>query len=328
MASTVRIGFFGVGGIAQHHLNHLKEIPEAQIVAACDINEERVKAMTAPFGAAAYTDSAKMLAESKLDALYVCVPPHAHGDIEIRAAQKGLHLFVEKPVNLYMDQAIKAGEAIRKAGVMSQVGYSLRYIASAIRLKEFLKDKEVGSAHVFRWNGLPGVPWWRQYGQGGGQLVEMTTHQLDLLRWVMGEVEAVSAIYSFKRLFKELPDVTVPDSQAILLKFRSGASATINTACAAGKSGMSSVDFVIRDAKVAWKGDALIVDPAEQYPLPAAPAETPSIDAAFVRAIISGNAALLRSPFDDGLKTLAVTLAANRSAEAGGKLIQVSEVTG
>src|SRR5207249_348150 len=119
MASVVRIGFFGAGGIAQHHLNHLKEIPEALVAAVCE----------------------------------------------------------------------------RKAGVMSQVGYSLRYLGSAIRLKEFLKDKPVGSAHCFRWGGLPGVPWWRKYDQGGGQLVEMTTHQVDLLRWVMGEVEAVSASY-------------------------------------------------------------------------------------------------------------------------------------
>ena len=328
MASRVRIGFFGAGGIAQHHLNHLREIPEAQVTAICDINEERVKTTAASFGAAGYSDSAKMLADTKLDALYVCVPPHAHGDIEIRAAQKGLHLFVEKPVNLFMDQALKAAEAIRKAGVFSQIGYSLRYLGSAIRLKEFLKDKDVGSAHCFRWGGLPGVPWWRRYDQGGGQLVEMTTHQVDLLRWVMGEIEAVSASYSFKRIFKDQPDVTVPDSQAILLHFKSGASATINTVCATGKTGINTVDFAIRDAKVSWKHDALTIDPAEQYPLPAAPAETPSIDLSFVRAIASGNAAMLRSPYDDGLKTAAVTLAANRSAENGGKLVHVSEVLG
>jgi myo-inositol 2-dehydrogenase/D-chiro-inositol 1-dehydrogenase len=328
MATTVRIGFFGVGGIAQHHLNHLKEIPEAQIAALCDINEERVKTTAAAFGAVAYTDSAKMLAETKLDALYVCVPPHAHGDIEIRAAQKGLHLFVEKPVNLYIDQARKAADAIRKAGVMSQVGYSLRYLGSAMRLKEFLKDKEVGSAHCFRWGGLPGVPWWRRYDQGGGQLVEMTTHQVDLLRWVMGEVEAVSASYSFKRIFKDQPEVTVPDSQAVLLHFKSGASATINTICATGKTGMNTVDIAIKDAKVNWKHDTLTIDPVDSYPAPPAPAETPSIDASFVRAIMSGNAAMLRSPYEDGLKTAAVTLAANRSAENGGKLVRVSEVLG
>ncbi len=326
MAKVVRIGFFGAGGIAQHHLNHLKEIPEASVVALCDINAERVKAIADPLGAATYTDSAKMLAESKLDALYICVPPHAHGDIEIRAAQKGLHLFIEKPVNLYLDQAKKAADAIRKAGVFSQVGYSLRYINSAVRLKEFLKDKVVGTAHVFRWNGIPGVPWWRKYDQGGGQFVEMTTHQLDLLRWVMGDVAAVSASYSFNRIFKDQADVTVPDSQAILLHFKSGASATINTACGLGKASLGGVDFAIKDAKVSWKHDALVVEPADGYPLPPAPVETISIDNAFVRAIVSGNATFLRSPYDDAMKSAAVTLAANLSAENGGRLVKMEEV--
>jgi predicted dehydrogenase len=326
MANAVRIGFFGVGGIAQHHLNHLKEIPEAKIAALCDINAERVKAVADPLGADAYTDSSKMLAEAKLDALYICVPPHAHGDIEIRAAQKGLHLFVEKPVNLYLDQAQKAAEAIRKAGVMSQVGYSLRYINSAARLKEFLKDKVVGTAHVFRWNGMPGVPWWRRYDQGGGQFVEMTTHQLDLLRWVMGDIAAISASYSFNRIFKDQPEVTVPDSQAILVHFKSGASATINTSCGLGKAYNGGVDFAIKDAKVTWKTDNVYVEPADQYPLPPMPVETISIDNAFVRAIASGNRDFLRSPFDDGLKSAAATLAANQSAENGGKLIKLDEL--
>ena len=324
--AAVRIGFFGAGGIAQHHLNHLKEIPEANIAALCDIDAARVKAVADPLGAAVYTDSAKMLAEAKLDALYVCVPPHAHGDIEIRAAQKGLHLFVEKPVNLYLDQAQKAAAAIRKAGVMSQVGYSLRYINSAVRLKEFLNDKIVGTAHVFRWNGIPGVPWWRRYEQGGGQLVEMTTHQLDLLRWVMGDIAAVSASYSFNRIFSDQPDVTVPDSQAILIQFKSGASATINTSCGLGKAYLGGVDFAIKDAKVTWKSDAVVVEPAEQYPLPPMPVETMSIDNAFVRAIASGNRDFLRSPYDDGLKSAAATLAANLSAANGGRVVKMSEL--
>ena len=323
---SVRIGFVGTGGIAEAHIRHLTEIPEAQITACCDINEERVKKVAAPLGAAVYTDSAKMLAEAKLDALYICVPPHVHGDIEIRAAQKGLHLFVEKPVNLFIDKARAANEAIKKAGVLSQTGYVLRYYAGSVQLKKFLEGKEVGTAHVFRWNGLPGVPWWQKYDQAGGQLVEMTTHQVDLLRWVMGEVTAVNASYSFKRLLKEHGEVTVPDTQAVLLHFKSGASATISTSCGVGKGYNGGVDFAIKDGKVNWKGDGIKVEPEGVHTVPPVPAENPSIDAAFVRAVLSGNAALLRSPFEDGLKTLAVTLAANKSAEEGGRLVKISEL--
>ena len=328
MAKSVRIGFVGVGGIAEAHIKHLVEIPEAQIAALCDINEERVKSVAGPLGAAVYTDSAKMLAEAKLDALYVCVPPHAHGDVEIRAAQKGLHLFVEKPVNLHLNKALLVAEAIRKAGVFSQSGYSLRYLASAVQLKKFLEDKPVGTAHAFRWNGLPGVPWWQKYDQAGGQLVEMTTHQVDLLRWVMGEIDAVSASYSFNRLHAGQPQVTVPDSQAVLYLFKSGASATVSTSCATGKTGINSVDFAIKDGKVSWRADGIKVDPEGVYPIPPAPRETPSIDLAFVRAIANGNPGLLKSPYDDALITAAGTLAANKSAESGGKLVKIDELLG
>ena len=325
-AKVVRIGFVGAGGIAAHHIRALTEIPEAQIVALSDINEERVKQIAGPLKAAVYTDNTKMLNDVKMDALYVCVPPHVHADIEIQAAQKGIHLFVEKPVNLYMDKALKAWEAIKKAGVMSQSGYSLRYIPSAVQLKKFLEDKPVGTAHVFRWNGLPGVPWWQKYDQAGGQLVEMTTHQVDLLRWVMGEVQAVSASYSFNRLHKDQPQVTVPDSQVALLHFKSGASATVSTSCAVGKTHLGSVDFVIKDGRVSWKTDGVKVEPEGVYTLPPLPVENPSIDASFVRAIVSGNPAFLRSPFDDALKSVAVTLAANKSAESGGRLVQIEEL--
>jgi len=323
---SVRIGMIGTGGIAQSHLQRLKEIPEARIVALCDIDAERVRGVAAPFGAAVYTDGAELIARESLDALYICVPPHAHGDLEIRAAEKGLHLFVEKPVNLYLEPALRAREAIRAAGVMSQVGYTLRYLPVFMRLHDFLAEKEVGTAHVFRWGGLPGSPWWRRYDQSGGQLVEMTTHQVDLLRWCMGEVEAVAASYSFDRLHRGQPGVTVPDSQAVLLCFESGASATVNTACAAGSAGQSSLSFVIRDAKVTAQHSELRVEPEGSYPLPPPPTVAPGIDESFVRAVATGDRTLLKSPYDDALRSLAVTLAANRSAEEAGRLVRLTEL--
>jgi predicted dehydrogenase len=325
---TVRIGFVGAGGIAQAHIRSLQELPQAEVVAVCDIDEERAKAVAAPLSAAVYTEGEKLIAQTALDALYVCVPPHAHGDLEILAARKGLHLFVEKPVNLYLGRGVKAWEAIRASGVMTQTGYVMRYWPGSIQLKEFLADKAVGTAHATRWGGLPGAPWWRRYDQSGGQLVEMTTHQVDLLRWVMGEVEAVSAGYSFDRLLRGEPGVTVPDSQTALLRFASGASATISTSCALGQTGLGSLDFVVRNAKVSWTAEAITVEPEGLYAVPPPPVNPMGIDQAFVLAIAGGNPALLRSPYDDALRSAAVTLAANLSAENGGRLVRMDELPG
>lgn len=324
-SKSVRIGFIGTGGIAQAHIGRLREIPEAEIVAVCDIDEARVRSVAEPLGAAVYTDGARLIAGERLDALYICVPPHAHGDLEIQAARKGLPLFVEKPVNLDLDAALAACRAIREAGVMSQVGYGMRYMPVIMRLRAFLADKDVGTAHVFRWGGLPGSPWWRRYDQSGGQLVEMTTHQVDALRWVMGEVESVSASYSF-RLHRDEPDVTVPDSQAVLLQFRSGASATISTSCAVGSTWFGGMEFVLHRARLSVQGAEMRVQPEESYTLPPAPPEGPGIDAAFVQAVATGDRALLKSPYDDALRSLAVTLAANRSAAEGGRQVRLEEL--
>ncbi|HZO88570.1 MAG TPA: Gfo/Idh/MocA family oxidoreductase [Chthonomonadaceae bacterium] len=324
----VRIGVVGTGGMGQAHIRRLAEIPQARLVALCDWDEQKVRSVAEPLGAAVYTDGAKMIANADLDALYICVPPHTHEDLEIRAAEKGLHLYVEKPVNLYIDRARKAWEAIRKAGVMSQVGYQLRYQPNVQQLRAFLADKMVGTAHVYRWSGTPEKDWWHRYDQGGGQLVEMTTHQVDILRWVMGEIEAVAAGYSFDRLFRGQPGLTVPDSQAVLLRFASGASATLNTSCAAGKGWKGDTEFVIKDGRVSLQSDGVKVEPEGSYPIPPLPTETMSADEAFVRAVATGNRDLLLSPYDDGLKSCAVTLAANLSAENGGRLVKVEEVLG
>lgn len=325
---TVRIGMVGTGGMGQGHLRGLKENPEAQIVALCDWNEAQLKKAAEGLDVATYTDGAKMIASEQLDALYICVPPHTHEDLEIRAAQKGLHLYVEKPVNLYIEKAKKALEAIRAAGVMTQVGYQLRYFANARQMKAFLADKQVGTALAVRWSGAPEKDWWRTYDQGGGQLVEMTTHQVDMLRWCLGEVVAVSASYSFDRLFKGQPGITVPDSQAALLQFASGASATVTTSCALGKTWRAETEFVLKDARASLQNDGVKIEPEGAYPLPPLPTDVMTADQAFVRAVATGDRSLLLSPYEDGLKSAAVTLAANLSAENGGRLVKMEELLG
>ena len=322
----VRIGIVGVGGMGMAHVRGLSSVPGARLTAVCDWDGELARSVAEPRGASAYSDGGKMISEADIEALYICVPPHSHEDLEIRAAEKGLHLFVEKPVNLYIDRARLALEAIRTAGVLSQVGYQLRYLPHFRQLRTFLADKAVGAASVCRWGGAPGKDWWRRYDHGGGQLVEMTTHQVDMLRWVLGEVEAVSASYSFDRLFKGEQGLTVPDTQTVLLRFISGASATISTSCAAGRAGLNTLDFVIRDAKISVKGEAVTVEPEGIHTLPPLPTETLTADEAFVRAVSTGDCSLLLSPFEDGIKTAAVTLAANRSAEEGGRLVRIEEI--
>jgi predicted dehydrogenase len=197
---TVRIGFIGAGGIARHHMEALSKIPAAKMVAFADIREEAAAEAARMYAGAAFGDWRKMLADVEMDAVYVCVPPDAHGDMEIEAARRGLQLFVEKPVNIDIGKATKIADAIDEAGVIAAAGYSLRYFPFYDQLKTVLKDLRVRQAVVTRWGSVPKAPWWRKMASSGGQLVEMVTHQIDLLRALIGEVVTVAAAYTYDRL--------------------------------------------------------------------------------------------------------------------------------
>lgn len=316
---SVRIGFVGTGGIANHHLRQLAEIEEAQIVALCDVSEDSVRATAETYGGAVYTDHKKMLDEAEMDALFVCIPPFAHTDAEILAAERGIHLFVEKPVALTMDKGIEVNEAIQKAGVLSCVGYSVRYTAGAAVGKKFLEDRTIAMVACDRWGGVPGGAdhWWRVMDKSGGQLVEMTTHQVDMIRYLVGEVKEVYARYALRTL-QNLENLTVPDVQVIALEFKNGAVGYVTCSCALiNGGGLGRMEFILDGMRMSWDAGGIQVSPGNAAPIPEAPADILSIDQSFVKAVATGDASLIKTPYDDGLRSLDVTLAANQSAIEG-----------
>ena len=312
----VRIGFVGTGGIANHHLEQLGKVEGAQVVALCDVVEARAQEAAGKFGGKACTDYRRMIDEVAMDALYVCIPPFAHSDAETLAAQKGIHLFVEKPVVLDLALGLKINEEIRKAGVMSSVGYSLRYTPAAEAMRRFLQGKTIAMVTGNRWGGVPGTPWWRVMAQSGGQLVEQTTHQVDLMRYLAGEIVEVYARYA-QRVIGDLENATIPDAQVATFQFASGAVGSITTSCAMTKGGgQSDVTVTLRDVWVRY-GREVTVSPAGAASIPVSAEPMPNIDASFVRAIQTGDRSLIRSSYEDGLKSAAVCIAANESAETG-----------
>lgn len=316
--SEVKIGFVGAGGNARGHMSRLAEIEDVRLVAIADVVEEKAQEAAAEHQAAAYADYHPMLESEQLDALYVSVPPFAHTDAEILAAQAGLHLFVEKPVVLDMDKGLEILEAIEQAGVLSCVGYQLRLGDTANRAREFLADKTVAMISSHRWGGLPGTAWWRVMEQSGGQLVEQTTHQVDLMRYITGD-EVVEAYARYATLtMGDLENFTIPDSQAVLFEFGSGTLATLSTSPMMTQGGgKSDLAFMLRDQILGWSPGGLTLTPGGDPELEAEPRETPSIDQVFVEAIRKGDQSLIPCSYEDGLRSCDATLAANESAATG-----------
>ena len=314
----VRVGFVGTGGIAMGlHIPQLKEIEGVEFAAMCDANRARAEEASQKYGGTVYTDHHEMLDRETLDALYVCLPPDAHTDAETMAAEKRIHLFVEKPVVMTMEQGKEIAKAIKKAKIISCAGYQLRYSPASTAMKGFLAGKPIALVAGTRWGGVAGGPdhWWRVMARSGGMLHEQATHQVDLMRYLVGDVESVCAQYSLNVL-KDVENLTIPDAQALIMKFKNGATGYFAATCALTKGGyQGGVDVVLRDMIVKY-GEEITVIPegAARVELPAAGM---NIDQAFVHAIRTGDRSVIRSDYFDALKTAEVTLGASKSAETG-----------
>ncbi|UCC67976.1 MAG: Gfo/Idh/MocA family oxidoreductase [Armatimonadota bacterium] len=319
MAQQVRIGFVGAGGIAtEAHIPALKQIEGVEIVALCDTRKEQADAAAQQFGGRAYSDHREMLDREEMDGLFVCVPPGAHTDAELIAAGRGVHLFIEKPVVLTMDKGLEIAEAVKKANVISCVGYQVRYFPVAEAARTFLADKTIGMVVGNRWGGIPGGPehWWRVMDQSGGMVHEMATHNIDLIRYLVGDFAAVYACYS-RNVLKDVDNLTVPDAQVIVMQFENGAAGSFSATCALTKGGgASSTDIVLRDVmlRISFSEIEVMPEGAADITLPE---PGMNIQETFIHAIRTGDRSVIRSDYFDALKTAEVTLGANKSAATG-----------
>lgn len=169
-----------------------------------------------------------------------------------------------------------------------------------------------------RWGGTPGDEdnWWRVQEKSGGQLHEQTTHQIDAMRWIAGEITEVYACYGH-RVAENTTNMTVPDSQVMSLRFASGAVGYVSNVCTLTSGGGRSGMQVLMGDTIADIGRELTVQPEDAIAVPAEAPAYESIDAAFVRAVSSGDGAPILCDYAEGLRSAAVSLAANESAATG-----------
>lgn len=317
---VVRIGFVGTGNInANFHFPSIEKNEEVQVAGLFDVVTEKAEAASRRFpGSRAYRTYEDMLESADLDALYVGLPPFAHQDYEILAAQRGIHLFVEKPIHVDLGRAREIAQVIRESNVISSIGYHWRYMDTATRAKEVLAGKQIGLAMGFWVGGFPQVSWWRRKAQSGGQAVEQTTHIFDLARYFLGEVESVYAV-GFRGLMADWEGYDVEDASSATLRFKNGTVASIVAADLAPRGGavvglqMVSRELVVNVANTGLKVHTPL---RVEEMLPGAnPYQVE--DQIFVEAVKTGDASRIRSTYDDAVKSLEVTLAVNQSIASG-----------
>ena len=195
MDRTVKIGIIGCGGIANgKHMPSLKKIKNAQMVAFCDIIEERAIKAAEEYGiegAKVYTDYKELLKDKDIEVVHVCTPNRSHAFISIDAMEAGKHVMCEKPMAKTYKEAKEMLDASERTGMKLTIGYQSRWRADSLYLKKMCEDGELGEIYYGKAIALRrrAVPTWgvflNEYEQGGGPLIDIGTHALDLTLWMM-----------------------------------------------------------------------------------------------------------------------------------------------
>ena len=233
---TIRVGVVGCGFIGTLHSRALRALVkggavDASVEVTCDADIERAEAFARPHGARALTDPFEAIAT--VDAVWLCTPTATHRPLAEAAAAAGVAVFCEKPLATTLDDATAMAAAVAAAGVVAQVGLVLRRAPVLADLADLVAGGALGRpmAVVFRDDQY--FPVQGQYAStwrgdvaiaGGGTLLEHSIHDIDILRWLLGDVEEVTAVTANFSGHLGIEDVAVAT-----LRFAAGATASLTS---------------------------------------------------------------------------------------------------
>jgi predicted dehydrogenase len=328
----VRVAVIGAGRRAADHLEALAELNDAEIAAICDIRGDAARDGSDKYGGKPYSNYRQMLGDDVADAAYIITPPTTHHAQALGAFQAGLHVFLEKPVTLSENEADELLAAAERAGAVTSVSYQLRYLSTVDRALAELRGRAIALLHGQYYWTIPLVPWAAKRRTGGGQIVEQATHIVDLCRLFAGEVTSVSAAYA-EQTRTGLTEFDNWDACAMTMTFAGGAVGSLASTYAlfpgVPENAMLDVTAGRKDAAPPIEpGDEVLLRLSVDGTLrkytrdgheriePTGRADL-ECSRAFIKAISTGDRSAIRSDLADAVRTLQVTLAANKAAETG-----------
>jgi myo-inositol 2-dehydrogenase/D-chiro-inositol 1-dehydrogenase len=246
----IRVGIIGAGWIAQAHHRILESLDGADVVAVCDLDRARAEALAGGGVARAYTDWRELLDREELGAVFVCTPPLVHREPAVAALDRGLALYLEKPIARTASDASAIVAAAERSGTVCAVGFQWHAIDVLDDLRELLQGQQIGLLVGTSIGPTMSRPWFIDRRAGGGNLLERGSHHIDLARTVGGDVVSVQAAASRVRLARGSEDPgDIDDALTILLQLASGALATIVVAWTKpGQPGSYGLDVVASDS--------------------------------------------------------------------------------
>ena len=196
--SKIKVGVIGVGNISNEHIQAYLRNPDVELYAFCDINEEQLNKMGDKYGVSRrFTDMNDLLALPEIDAVSVCTWNAAHAPCTIAALNAGKHVLCEKPMSISKEYAEEMKAAAERNGKLLMIGFVRRFGNDCAILQDFINNDYFGElyyakATYLRRNGNPGGWFGNKELSGGGPLIDLGVHVIDLVRYLMGKPKAVS----------------------------------------------------------------------------------------------------------------------------------------
>jgi UDP-N-acetyl-2-amino-2-deoxyglucuronate dehydrogenase len=264
----LRFALVGCSNIARKHAESLRRIPGAELVAVCDVASERAQLLGEEYRVPAYTSNHELLEAHPVDVVSILTPSGDHAARILDLVRYGKHLVVEKPMTLRLEDADAVIRACDEAGIKLFVVKQNRYNRPIQALRTALLAGRFGKLVMgtvrVRWCRTDGyykaAPWRGTWAADGGVLTNQASHHIDMLEWLMGEVESVTAMTATR-----LASIEAEDTGVAILRFRSGALGVIEATTATrpkdlegsvsilGERGSAVVGGFAMDKLVTWE---------------------------------------------------------------------------
>lgn len=260
--SPIHIGLIGGGNISNTHARAVAAIPDTKVVAVYGPNPEKAERLAAEHHAAFYTNLETLLTHRPMEMVIIGSPSGLHAEQGVAAAHRGLHVLVEKPIDILVERADALIEACDRAGVRCGVIFQERFQPANLKVKKMIVDGDFGrlllaNAHVpwyrppeyyskSRWHGVRAI-------DGGGALMNQGVHTVDFLLWLMGDVARVQA-----RTAAVLHKMECEDTALAILEFESGAFGTLQVTTAEYPGYERRVEITGTEGTLILEGDRII----------------------------------------------------------------------
>ncbi len=231
--SKVRVGIIGIGNMGSGHAGYLSrgEVPNAELVAVCDINPERLKWAKERLGEhiKLFDNSDALIKSGEVDAVMIATPHYDHPPIAINALKNNLHVLIEKPAGVYTKQVREMNEVAQKTDRVFGIMYNQRTIPLYQKLRDLIQSGELGELKRTNWiitdwyrtQSYYDSGGWRATwsGEGGGVLINQNPHNLDLWQWTCGMPKRVRAFLGYGKYH----NIEVEDDVTAYVEYENGA---------------------------------------------------------------------------------------------------------